>query len=111
VKACNWFWFRYSGFAWHSKGGRWVNNHKFNHSQHSYRDTDEALALGIPEILVENLIEVDFEGVKVKMPLLSGSCCDWWYPGWDLRGNGSSARKALLVVGKWSEQKTWRVCA
>jgi hypothetical protein len=109
VKACHWFWFRHGGIAWHSKGGRWINAAKFNHTQFQYKTSDEALALGIPEALVSKLTEVNFEGVMVKMPLYAGSCCDYWYPGWAKEKNGSSEKKTVLAIGKWNDLKTWRI--
>jgi len=109
VKACHWFWFRHSGIAWHSKGGRWINALKFNHSQFQYKDSDEALALGIPETLVSKMTEVNFEGVSVKMPFYAGSCCDYWYPGWAKEKAGASDKKVVMAIGKWDDQKTWRI--
>lgn len=109
VKACHWFWFRHGGIAWHSKGGRWINATKFNHAQFQYKDSDEAIALGIPESLVSQLVEVNFEGVPVKTPLYAGSCCDYWYPGWAKEKGGSSDKKIAMAIGKWNDQKSWRI--
>jgi hypothetical protein len=109
VKACHWFWFKHEGWAWHSKGARWVNAKKFNQSDFQYSQSDEALCLGIPQNLIEKFVYVDFEGVRIKIPYLAGSCCDWWYPGWDAIGEGSSAKQIVLAVGKWADKRTWRI--
>jgi hypothetical protein len=63
----------------------------------------------MPASLLKDLVTVNFEGVDVKMPLLAGMCCDWWYPGWAEERGGSSARKLVMAVGKWDDKKTWRV--
>jgi len=106
LKACHWFWFNHGGISWHSKGGRWV---KGKSSFGSGMDTCEALCLGIPESVVSEKVEIDFLGVKVRVPLHAGTCCDWWYPGWDPAGEGSSARRIVMSIGKWEDQKTWRI--
>ena len=109
VKACHWLWFRHGGVAWHSKGGRWVNEAKFNRAQFAYDFSKQALCLGIPESLVANMVTVDFEGVQVQIPSSSGACCDWWYPGWAKEAGGSSRKRLVMCVGQWEDPKTWTI--
>jgi hypothetical protein len=108
VKSCNWFMFEHSNHHWHSKGERWVSPGKFNNSQIS--STDKAICLGQPSGTLEQFIEVDFNGVAgLQMPILAGTCLDWWYIGWKPDGSGSSSRNLIMTIPDWNKKSTWRM--
>ena len=109
VKSCNWFWFEFNGYSWHSKGRKWVRPKKFDGTQFAYTSKDQAIAKGIPSPFVADRIPFMFHGVQVRIPRLAGTCLDWWYPGWMRPAKGSSAKKQILVIGKWGDQRTWRM--
>jgi hypothetical protein len=109
TKCCNWFWQRWNGHYWHSKGTKWVG-HKFDVQKYKYKLSDEAIMLGVPEKLFNGLTEIDFDGIKINVPTLAGSCCDLWYPGWftPVTG-GTSARSIIARVPKWADGSTWNM--
>lgn len=104
VKSCNWFMFEHSGFMWHSKGSKWVGKVGDRSSSKS-----KAACLGQPVDTLKDLIEIDFHGVKINMPKKAGTCVDWWYPGWVLDGEGSSAHNRVLIVPDWNNKKSWKI--
>ena len=106
VKSCHWWWFKHSNYYWHSKGDRWITNAKSGQVSSS----DKAMALGIPEWILSEMVEVDFHGVNVNMPKYTGSALDFWYPGWCSIGiKCSSAKQIILAIGDWKNKKTWRI--
>lgn len=109
TKSCNWFFYSWNGMWWHSKGGKWVNPRKINQGKIGYNLKDEAVGLGLPQENISSLVEVDFNGVKVNIPSTPGSCLDVWYPGWCVKGDGASAHRNVMVVGKWFDENTWRM--
>ena len=109
-KFCHWFVFPWNGYSWHTKAGKWVRERKFTHQKWDYRKTDEAILKGCPAEFVEELMEVEFYGLKIQIPRRVGSCLDFMYPGWLIPKNrGASSKKIVCVVGKWSDKKTWRI--
>jgi hypothetical protein len=108
TKSCNWFFYSWNGYWWHSKGGKWVNPRKINEKV-GYSMSDQAIALGLPTNCINSLTEVDFGGINVKIPTTPGSCLDVWYPGWNPKGEGASAHRNIQVVGKWDDENTWRM--
>jgi len=110
VKMCHWFWFKHRGYYWHSKGGRWVSDLKFPVRQYHYKPNIEAIAKGTPAKYLEETMEVSFEGGKYNVPVMSGHCLDLWYPGWLVpKEGGTSSKKILLFIGRWSDKHSWRV--
>ena len=109
--SCNWFFFDYQGYWFHSKGDRWVSPTKINRNKISYSMTDEAISLGLPKDRLNKLVEVEWMGQKVLIPDNPGACCDWWYPGWCLDGDGASAHRVVLVHPSWKNEKSWRLFA
>ena len=108
TRCCNWFWFEHNGFLWHSKGKLWVSPTKIKKTEIKYKETDEALALGIKASYFRKLVEVDFEGGRYNIPLMAGSVLDTWYPGWAVpKSGGASGHKYVLRIPKWSEPKKW----
>jgi hypothetical protein len=107
VKSCNWWFFKHSNYYWHSKGDRWVQPGKFSNEQ--INRTEKAIALGQPAGMLDEFIEVDFNGVAVNMPVKAGTCLDWWYPGWKPGLPGSSAKKVLLAIPNWNKKVGWRI--
>lgn len=109
-KFCHWIMTDWNGITWHSKGGLWISKHKFNRKHYNYNPTDEAILKGIPQKYVEELIEINFYGIKMQIPALYGSCLDFLYPGWLIPSHrGASASKIVCVAPKWADKKTWRV--
>lgn len=109
IKSCNWFFYSWQGYLWHTKGGAWVNPRKMNQQKIQYSIGDQAVSLGIDESLIRELVEVPFGDIKIKIPKDAGSCLDHWYPGWNPQGEGASAHAIVSIVGKWENQKTWRM--
>jgi len=108
TRCCHWMFFKHNGYWWHSKGKNWVVAGKFNVGQQS---SDAAVALGILDVCLDSgTIEIDFEGGKYQVPALAGMCCDFWYPGWSTpRNGGASSKKVIMVIGNWSDSKTWKI--
>jgi len=110
AKFCHWFGFPWNGYWWWSKGSKWVKEKKFKHKEWQYTGDAEAIMLGTPLAYVENLITVDFYGLKVQIPGKYGSYLDDRYPGWRVpRIGGASAKKIVCVVNKWADQSTWKI--
>ena len=109
-KFCHWFMFPWNGYFWHSKGGLWVTNRKFNKENWKYKDTDNAIMKGIPLEYLDELIDVDFRGLKIKIPKRFGSCLDFMYPGWRIpRKGGASSKTIIAIVPQWDNQRTWKI--
>ncbi len=109
-KFCHWVMVNWNGMTWHSKAGLWISKHKFNRREYNYKDTDEAILKGMPQKYVEELMEINFYGIKIQIPVLYGHCLDYLYPGWLIPSHrGSSATKIVCVASKWADKKTWRV--
>jgi len=110
VKSCQWFFYNWNGYSWHTKGGMWVDHNKFNPSNVEYTQGDAAISKGIPEVLVNKLVKTTWNGIEIMVPERLGGCCDHWYPGWCNPDKGASAHEHVMVVGNWNDKKTWR-CA
>jgi hypothetical protein len=108
IKSCQWFWFDWQGYSWHTKGGLWLDPHKFNQANFQWNNQDAACCKGIPEGLVKDFETMSFHGIDIQVPVRAGTCCDWWYPGWHLSKGGSSRKLTVMIVGDWKKQKTWR---
>lgn len=109
-RCCNWFMFNHGGICWHSKGKEWVDKEIIDKRKYKYDSSYQALAKGIPEKLLTDLIEVDFLGTKFNIPFLSGTVLDHWYPGWRIPKKGGASRKDYsLIVPKWEDEKKWRI--
>jgi len=110
VKSCNWFFYKWNGFYWHSKGGQWVTARKFDPGKFAYKPDDVAMAKGIPARFIKPLVETDFHGVRVQFPLQAATCADYWYPGWWLpkTKRGASRKTAVCAIKDWGNKKTWR---
>lgn len=109
IKCCQWFFFRHGGYWWHSKGGMWLDPHKFNPHKNQYTKDDAAIAKGIPEHCIIKLVPYIFKGIDVQIPSSIGACLDEWYPGWMVPKEGASAHNYVMVVGKWEDHNTWRI--
>lgn len=109
-KSCNWFCFEHNNYLWHTKGGLWISQKKFDMSQFNYQKTDQAVCKGLPASYFKEWTKQQFHGITINVPARTGSCCDYWYPGWFLRKNGATSRKrCVMVIGKWRDKKTWRM--
>jgi phosphorylcholine metabolism protein LicD len=113
AKFCHWFWQKHAGFYWHTKAGRWVEDgkHKFGAANHDLvlDPTAAAIMKGIPEGCFDELVSVDFLGVRIRIPAQYGTCLDTWYPGWLLPMRSKSSKRILCQVGKWAKIDTWKV--
>lgn len=109
-KFCHWSMVNWNGITWHSKAGLWIRKHKFNPRKYNYKITDEAILKGMPQKHTEELIKINFYGIKIQIPKLYGSCLDFLYPGWlTPKYSGSSSKKIVCVAKKWDDKKTWKV--
>ena len=111
TKCCHWFWYRWRGYWWHSKGKDWLQERKFPTRKWKHEQSDDALSLGIPEeYLNAGLMEVEFEGDMYNIPIKSGYCVDYWYPGWAVpKEGGASSKKIVGLIGNWADEQTWKI--
>lgn len=110
AKFCHWFWIKHAGYYWHTKAGKWVNRGKFaGIDDVEFRENDNAVMKGIPIGHMNEFQEIDFHGIKVNVPVLCGTCCDFWYPGWLTPCRSKSAKAILCVVPKWEDTDKWKV--
>ena len=105
TKCCNWFWIEKDGYLFHSKGDRWPKhaNEKIAHRSSGFR----ASMLGIQASLLMDLVEIDFEGLRVNVPAQAGTVLDHWYSKWFTPAGGSSEHKIICYVRDWSNPNTW----
>jgi hypothetical protein len=109
-KFCHWFWINHAGYYWHTKAGKWVNRRKFAGVEDTeFRDDDDALMKGIPSLLLKEFQEIDFHGIRINIPVMCGSCADFWYPGWMRPTRSKSARTVLCQVPNWHAVDSWKV--
>jgi hypothetical protein len=109
-KFCHWFMIPWNGFYWHTKGGKWVTEEKFDTKKWGYNLEYDAIMKGIPQQYIEKLQEINFYGMKINIPLNAGSCLDAQYPGWYLpRKGGASAKKIICTVKDWNNEQSWKV--
>jgi len=86
-KCCHWFFWTDMGYTWHCKGRG-------------------ALVKGLPAGYLDVGPEVEFMGVKVHIPRLTGATLDFWYTDWYTpRAGGCSAKKVLMNVSDWGKMK------
>ena len=98
AKCCQWFMFEHGGFLWHGKAGK------------SNWTTDGVQSVkGIRADYFSNLVEIEFEGVKVLAPEMAGSALDSWYPGWHIPAGGCSSKKVLCKIPTWENPSQWQV--
>ena len=109
TKVCHWLWQPHQNWYWHTKGKDWVKDLKFKQIFLNYKDTDEAVMLGIDKELISNFVEVEFAGGVYNIPCKFGSCLDWWYPVWHQLKGGSSAKRLHCIVDKWETPDSWRI--
>jgi hypothetical protein len=110
VKSCNWFMFKWNGYYWHSKGGKWVSQSKFDKYLYPWCPTDEAIMKGIPQDYLGKYVPTTFNGVNVQFPARIGHCADFWYPGWWLPKSGGASKKNIIcIVKKWNDRNTWKI--
>ena len=108
-KFCNWFWFPWNGYMWHTKAGKWVTPRKFDPHVINYEKGDDGIMLGIPQEYLDGFSEVKFRGLTLQVPKNTGSCLDFWYPGWLVpKQGGASNRKIICIVKNWLDTRTWR---
>jgi len=98
AKCCQWFMFEHCGFLWHGKAGKpnWT--------------TDGVQSVkGIRAGYFANLVEIEFEGVKILAPEMAGSALDSWYPGWHIPAGGCSSKKILCKIPTWNNPSQWQI--
>jgi hypothetical protein len=105
TKCCNWFWTEKDGYLFHSKGDRWPKRAeaKVKHRAQGFR----ASMLGIRGSLLKDLVEIDFEGMRVNIPVMAGSVLDHWYSKWFMPAGGSSEHKTICYVRDWGRPESW----
>lgn len=108
-KSCVWKFFLHKDFAWHSKGKKWISDRKFNMDAFEYSGETQAIAKGMPASCLEEFIEMEFKGIKINVPKLSGHCLDAWYPGWARPRREKSSKKNILIITKWNEENKWKL--
>ena len=70
----------------------------------------QAVMLGAPSAHFDKLIEIDFAGLPVNVPLNSGTLLDFWYRGWyQPRKGGASGKKIVGIVNRWADPGTWKI--
>ena len=109
AKFCHWWGYEWQNYWWWSKGRKWVRPNKFDKNKWKYEDGCEAIALGVPASYVRKLVQIDFKGIKVRIPERYGSVLDWEYPGWPIPKSGSSKHQVVCIIPKWSNSRLWKV--
>jgi hypothetical protein len=110
VKCCNWMFFEHNGYSFHSKGRKWLVARHLPSVDLNTKKKSEALAKGVPAKYVQELVDIEFEGLKMHVPKMSGTLLDLWYPSWHKpKKGGASAEEAVLVVGEWADPGTWKI--
>ena len=110
TKCCNWFFYEWKGFLWHSKGKDWLNEQKFPSRLYPHTQEDAAMAKGIPVSYFGGLMEAEFEGELYNMPVNFGHCMDFWYPEWyEPKKGGASKSKYIMKIGRWGDESTYRI--
>jgi len=108
-KCCQWFFFEHQNRMVHTKGDDWTKDRKFPIKKYPRKEGSQALCLGAPARYFDELMPINFEGITVNVPVQSGSLLDWWYPGWAVpKIGGSSAKKVVLIIEKWDNQRSWK---
>jgi len=112
TKCCNWFFYPWKDYMWHSKGVDWAGNaRKFSVEKYP-RDISNVAGIGkgLPVKYFDELIEVELEGEMYNVPAMYGSCLDSWYPCWHApKIGGTSTAEQVMSVGKWEDEATWRI--
>lgn len=109
-RCCQWFFFEWKNYMWHSKGKNWTHEKKFAKAKYPRKEDTQALMLGAPAKYFTELTEIDFEGLPMRAPLMSGSLLDFWYKGWSVpHKGGASSKKIVGVVDRWDNSKTWKI--
>jgi len=107
-KSCIWKFFNWDGYAWHSKGSKWVQRRKFNDEEFNYDlGNTDAIAKGIKAEYLREFTKMQFKGITINVPKLAGSVLDAWYPGWGRARSGASRKIDVMIVPKWNESKGW----
>jgi len=110
VKICNWFFHEWKGYMLHGKGKGWTGDKKFSIQKWPRQKDVEGIALGAPAKYFKELVPMEFEGVKLNVPKLSGSLLDYWYPLWARpKKGGASRKKIVVIIKKFNNPKTWQV--
>lgn len=108
-KSCVWKFFKHKDFAWHSKGKKWLAGRKFPGVLDNYSGDAQAIAKGMPAEYLEEFVDMEFKGVKINVPKLSGHCLDAWYPGWARPKKDKSSKKHIVIIPKWENEKKWKM--
>jgi len=109
VRSCNWFFFEWDDYMWHSKGFLWLNEIKFPIKSYPRSEKATGLMLGAPAVYFNaGLKEIEFEHERFNVPLFAGSLCDFWYPGWaQPRKGGASSKQICGIINNWEDKSTW----
>lgn len=101
ARSCNWFFFEEQGYLWHSKGKIWLSEGHFKKKDIPWNHSDDGIGLGVPAEYFKEFTEIDFEGIRINIPVMAGTILDFYYRDWiHPREGGSSAQKKILLMGK-----------
>ena len=106
AKSCIWFFFKWKGFYFHSKGRAWIK--KLGPRLKIPQD-HEAIGKGVDERLFRHMIKRKFCGKEYMFPALYGTILDRWYGDWKVPRGGSSREEMVIIVKKWKDQSTWKL--
>lgn len=113
AKFCHWFWIKHAGYYWHTKAGRWTGQagkRRFGENDDlEFGNGEVAVMKGIPARIIEETMEIDFNGVGIRIPKAYGACLDFWYPGWLVPSRTKSSRQVLCQIRNWSDSAHWKV--
>ncbi len=110
ARACNWFFFKWNDYFWHTKGRLWLSEYKFPSKQYPRKKTAQGMMLGAPSRYFFPLKKIIFEGNDFNIPLKAGSLCDLWYSGWhEPREGGASSKQVTGIINDWDDKNTWEV--
>jgi len=110
VRSCNWFFFEYNGYMWHSKFDRWTHVDKFPEVSKKMKKKLQGVALGAPAHMFKEMVPFEFEGLEMHIPKNYGMLLDYWYPYWHKPHKGGSSKKnRILLIDNWENKSGWKI--
>lgn len=94
-KCCNWFFTPWNEVLWHGKASFWKRN-------------DKLYMKGIPESFFDELISIDFLGIKFHIPRSVGAILDFWYGDWMTpKYDGESDHRMVMTYKTFKDKSSW----
>ncbi len=109
-KSCIWFQWPWNGYYWHTKGNRWVTKIGRKRKLDIDFKNTAAITKGVPIGYLSKLSTKKLYGERYNIPYMYGSCLSYWYGDFMTpREGGASSCEMLTIIGKWSDESTWKM--